>query len=196
MSKQQFKVGDRVRILSNFLALPTKGATGTIIPDKPNTICAASGRYIKLDNPAAGTSVVWVRLYDLELIEPNKPPVIVITSDGKTTTATLRKGKKVIKTATATCSEKDTFDFSEGARVAFERLHGRDPFPREKKPEYYNGKIVCISSVPPRLFTVGRVYKVVDGRFRADNGDYSRKYSSVGEINQKFGSQFAELVED
>ena len=47
---------------------------------------------------------------------------IIITSDGKTTTARLVDGKKTVKTAQAVCSCSDTFDFTTGAKIAFERL--------------------------------------------------------------------------
>lgn len=47
---------------------------------------------------------------------------IVITTDGKTTTAKLYKGDKVTNTAEAHCSPDDTFDFCEGAKIALERL--------------------------------------------------------------------------
>lgn len=47
---------------------------------------------------------------------------IIITTDGTTTTARLIEGKTTIKTATATCSPDDTFDFDKGARLAFDRL--------------------------------------------------------------------------
>lgn len=49
-------------------------------------------------------------------------PKIVITTDGKTTTAKLyRHGEKTVK-AIAKCDPRDTFDFMEGARIAFDRL--------------------------------------------------------------------------
>lgn len=95
-------------------------------------------------------------------------PVIVITSDGVTTTATRRIGKAIDVTATAQCHPGDAFDFDEGARIAFERLCGRDPFP--KKPEAYNGRMICMESSCP-WWTVGKIYEVVDGRITADSGD-------------------------
>lgn len=52
-------------------------------------------------------------------------PKIVITTDGKTTTAKLFEGKKVIKTAQAKCSPEDKFDFNIGAAIAIERLTGQ-----------------------------------------------------------------------
>lgn len=101
-------------------------------------------------------------------------PVIVITSDGVTTTATRRIGKTIQATATAKCNPGDTFDFEEGARIAFERLCGRDPFPDNQKspaaPETYNGRMVCVESPYP-WWTVGKIYEVVDGRITADDGD-------------------------
>lgn len=49
-------------------------------------------------------------------------PTVVITTDGKTTTATLREGKKIIKTGKAVCADSDEFDFMTGAEIAFTRL--------------------------------------------------------------------------
>lgn len=95
-------------------------------------------------------------------------PVIVITSDGVTTTATRRIGKTIQATATAKCNPSDTFDFDEGARIAFERLCGRDPFP--EKPKAYNGRMICAESPYP-WWTVGKIYEVVDGRITANDGD-------------------------
>ena len=95
-------------------------------------------------------------------------PVIVITSDGVTTTATRRIGKTIQATATAKCNPGDRFDFEEGARIAFERLCGRDPFP--EKPEAYNGRMICAESPYP-WWTVGKIYEVVDGRITANDGD-------------------------
>lgn len=94
-------------------------------------------------------------------------PVIVITSDGVTTTATRRIGKAIQATATSKCNPGDSFDFEEGARIAFERLCGRDPFP--EKPKAYNGRMICAESPYP-WWTVGKIYEVVDGRITANNG--------------------------
>ena len=45
-------------------------------------------------------------------------PVTVITTDGVTTTATLREGKRVIRTASAKCDPRDTFGYETGAKLA------------------------------------------------------------------------------
>jgi hypothetical protein len=47
---------------------------------------------------------------------------IVITTDGRVTTARLIDGKRTIKTATATCSPEDEFNFEYGAALACSRL--------------------------------------------------------------------------
>lgn len=47
---------------------------------------------------------------------------IVITHDGKTTTAVLYCGDKKVRDASAKCHEDDTFDFMTGASLALERL--------------------------------------------------------------------------
>lgn len=100
-------------------------------------------------------------------------PVIVITSDGVTTTATRRIGKAIQVTATAKCNPGDTFDFEEGARIAFERLCGRDPFPEKTEstttPKAYNGRMICAESPYP-WWTVGKIYNVVGGRITANDG--------------------------
>lgn len=101
-------------------------------------------------------------------------PVIVITSDGVTTAATRRLGKDIQASATARCNPGDTYDFDEGARIAFERLCGRDPFPEKREstatPKTYNGRVVCAESPYP-WWTIGKIYEVVDGRITADDGD-------------------------
>ena len=55
----------------------------------------------------------------LELVTTKK---IVITTDGKITTATLYDGKQKIKSAEAKCAPSDTFDFNYGASLALSRL--------------------------------------------------------------------------
>lgn len=111
---------------------------------------------------------------------------IIITSDGKTTTARLFDGEKnAVKTAKAVCADSDTFDFITGSKIAFERL---TQTAEEKKPEKKSVHDIFISQVNPqkepavkevhrkakageyikiltdgfygKFFTVGKVYKV------------------------------------
>lgn len=65
---------------------------------------------------------------------------IVITADGKTTTAKLYDGKKFVESAKAVCSPDDEFDFNIGATIALERLtghvHGQLESTLEEKPKF------------------------------------------------------------
>ena len=54
---------------------------------------------------------------------------IVITTDGKTTTAKMYDGKSCIKVSESRCCPSDTFDFQTGAEITFNRLFGE----QEKK---------------------------------------------------------------
>lgn len=206
MIKQQFKVGDRVMVTRDVLGIRCAGKTGTIIEDFPFTVCRENGRYVRFDTPAESCEGprdwVWTFNDEIKLLhEKKKYPVIVITTDGKTTTATMREGKKVIKTATAKCSDKDTFDFAEGARIAFERLQGRDPFPKkeeEKRPERPK-KLVCVKAWGFNL-KAGKVYSAywIGDRFVLDlgfsgeirDGKYRVGFGSIGE------ALFIPFVED
>lgn len=153
MNKQKFKVGDRVRIVKACVDTSSVGVIGEIDTIDP-TGCNLP--YLAEIECEGYRPKIWC--YEVEHVK-TKLPVIVITSDGKTTTATLREGKKVIKTASAKCSDKDTFDFAEGARIAFEWLQGRDPFPKEKKPER-PGKLVCVKEGCGGFFEAGKVYGI------------------------------------
>lgn len=198
MNKQQFKVGDRVRIVKDFASGedPYKriGKLATIL----NLIGYPDYLFIvRVDGEPEAIIV-----NEVELVK-TMYPVVVITADGKTTTATMREGKKVIKTATATCSDKDTFDFAEGARIAFERLQGRDPFPKEQKPER-PGKLLCVKEGVNGFFEAGKVYGI-KWRTGSDVFDFGGRRAGYAGYYQdgkyiapsSFGNaEFIPLVED
>jgi hypothetical protein len=114
MSKCKFKVGDKVRIVRNTGNSSKDKFVGKIVTiGEVNPI----NLYPYILNPDNGW--LW-RDDDFELVVCQEK--IVITTDGKTTTAVkyCEDGKKV--TATAKCSPEDTFDFNVGAKLAMERL--------------------------------------------------------------------------
>ena len=61
---------------------------------------------------------------------------IVITTDGKTTTAKMYDGKSCIKVSEARCCPSDSFDFQTGAEIAFNRLFGEPK--NEFSPEQFD----------------------------------------------------------
>lgn len=187
MSK--FKIGDRVRIVREFpnnFSMPQRtfynGTTATLERFRNHTqfpygVRLESGAYITVNE-----------------IEPiRKQPVIVITTDGKTTTATKRVGKQVICTASARCDPRDTFDFNTGAELAFKRLRMTE----KPVPKYYNGRIVCIDTHEQVCWTLGKIYPVVDGRIRFDDGSACKRHPfvSLKDLNEWFVADFVEVVD-
>ena len=86
---------------------------------------------------------------------------IVITTDGTITTAKLYENGKCTKTGEAKCNHKvDTFDFNEGAKLAFERLTSKYPVGTkvEVKGNLKRGKLVIQYSSKADL---KRLYKIL-----------------------------------
>lgn len=117
---------------------------------------------------------------------------IIITADGKTTTARLFDGKSLIKLAEAKCHPDDDFDFETGAKLAFDRLISKE------KSVYYNGIVKCIKEDVAGRFRVSKVYKVVDGYFVNPDGERQHTdhapYKSISDANFWIVAIFAEVT--
>lgn len=128
-----------------------------------------------------------------EMLEPIRNEKIVITSDGVTTTARKYDGKKLIKEAKAVCSKDDVFNFEVGANLAMERL-------LEKKPKFYNGKVVCIETPDFSIgFTKGKIYRFAEG-FMLDDDNEVRPATlipveSFEDLERKHPGIWLEVVE-
>lgn len=108
------KVGDRIRILRD------RARSADVYKGDEFTVKTVYGIKGKID---VNFDPDWEFLAeDYEIIPPAPSLKIIITTDGTTTTARLMDGKATLRTATATCSPSDTFDFDKGARLAFDRL--------------------------------------------------------------------------
>lgn len=121
----KFKVGDRVKIVSN----PGRWAHCLSVGS-----CARVSKVDNTDNSLEVTGDLnghscaqWVGFEDVATLELQK---IVVTSDGETTTARLFSGKELVKSATAKCSPSDEFVFETGAVLALDRL--LDPVTKAK----------------------------------------------------------------
>lgn len=70
----------------------------------------------------------------------------------------------------------------------------------ERKPEYYNGKVVCINDNNSIFFTKGKVYKVekgiVDNDGHTEPHYFDAPIKSIDDLNSRSSIKFIELVED
>ena len=82
-------------------------------------------------------------------------PKVVITTDGKTTTAKMYEGEKLLKTAESNCSPEDTFDFAVGAKLALERV-------TEKEPKFKIGQFVRVIENDTCQFFKGQPVKITE----------------------------------
>ena len=137
MSK--FKVGDKVRVksdLSRKMYYMENRAYDCLFTHEMDrflgrivTICGIDENryYISEDN--MGFHWVDEMFVSVEAEQPRRE-FIVIRRSGAETIAELRYDREVIKSAKATCAPSDTFDLDTGAKLAFDRLMGRE----EPKP--------------------------------------------------------------
>lgn len=113
-------------------------------------------------------------------------PKVVITTDGKTTTAKMYEGKKVLKTAKSQCSPEDTFDFAVGAKLALERV-------TEKEPKFKIGQFVRViendtcqffKGQPVKITEVSKDYVMCEGylRYRQIIGTQLLRYEMIESI--------------
>ena len=130
----KFKVGDKVRIVfgDGFIEW---------VSDMRKFI----GKTVTISEVSEDSKHPWFRIAghyfhwnecDAELIEQPRREFIVIRRDGAKTIAELRHDREIIKSGTAICNASDTFDFQTGAKLAFDRLMGRDEPKPEPKPAH------------------------------------------------------------
>jgi len=86
---------------------------------------------------------------------------IVIRRSGAETIAELRHDREVIKSAKATCAPSDTFDFDTGAKLAFDRLMGREEPKPAPQPAH---RFKVGDRVEHEVFGIGQVKHVANDR--------------------------------
>ena len=154
----KYKVGDKVRIVSdmlpmdNFNPLMKKwlGKTVTIRDVLYNTYLIEEDI---ADRPPIGWR--WQEGWISGLAEPEQAPYTVeLRFDGMITTATLKRNGRDVKAAEARCNPKDTYSRAEGARVAVERLFEKKP--KESKPKI-GDKFVIVGNTCHHNFRIGEI---------------------------------------
>lgn len=169
-SATKYKIGDRVIIEETNIeyAAPLRGKNivGTIVSIDENR---THPYFIKSDYNKYGLYCK-VKCLASELYNEK----IVITHDGKTTTATMYCYDGTKKVATARCAPEDTFDFNFGAKLTMERLMEKVA-PVEKDKYAVGDRIFAEDNInchPGGAW--GTVVEVLDKRIHAE--DYAVKF--------------------
>lgn len=115
----KFKVGDRVRVLDGS---KIEGYEGSWVPDMKEYV--GNVYTIARMHPSGSYCLKGIPfIYDERGLERVwNPGKIVITTDGRITTAKLYRHGELTQKAVVTCSPEDTFDFATGAELALDRL--------------------------------------------------------------------------
>lgn len=141
MAKYKYKVGDKVRIVSERTFRMNNFGKMDKWLGKVMTIRSAgqfSSIYRMEEDYGENYGCGW--LWDDSMIaglaNPDRSSLIVeIQFDGNTTRATLKRGGREVKSAEARCSQEDTFDRGEGAKVAVNRLFAKKEKAKKKEPK-------------------------------------------------------------
>lgn len=153
----KFKVGDIV--VGNSKADVRYGITctgwkGKVFEITKNRIGVESAEY-------TGDAFFCVDPSCFDLVKSSYP-TIIITTDGTTTTAMMRRGKEIIKSESVKLYHKDTFDHATGAKLALDRLFGIEPVKqevREAKREAKVGEWIRVLCTPISKFNHGLIKK-------------------------------------
>lgn len=161
MSK--FKKGDKVVAKKGApYNITTNGWIGEVL-----SADSESG-YMNVRSESSSTSGFTVnsKYFDL-LPKKTEEEKIVVTANGKTTTAKLYNGKTVVKTAEAKCSPDDEFNFLTGAHLAVSRLCGVDSNVKSIEPEckIKPGDFVKIIHTECHHFPLGAIVEVKSVEF-------------------------------
>lgn len=185
----KYKVGDHVIIEESNIESSTRVYAG-----KSGTICKLASdpnyayRYIVHPDDWTIEGGVYCKVKSLV---PHTEK-IVITNDGKTTTATLYDNDTKVKSASAKCSPDDKFDFAIGAAIAMDRLYPEKSEPKEEAtPKYLDCKFVLtdLTGHMGMYFTEDKVYTMVGGRVENDCGTlwpYNPAISDVDDLRAYF----------
>lgn len=187
----KFKIGDKVRIT---------GCRDDATDHLDGKVGEVVNVYVTdIDVKVKGDPYPWcIWNHNAELVNRVHKDKIVISHDGKTTTAALCHEDGTKKTATANCAPEDKFDFFAGAELALKRLIGKEDVGMKKPeiPKYYNGKVVCVKSEFTRDFTIGKVYEFVDGAVKDNRGASRFVGHRITDLNEIKGAwEFIPFVE-
>lgn len=135
MKKCKFKVGDIVKpnkkadrysiTNRNYVAKGRVASIGNIDDDESFTLEVIEWKS-KKPQGNIGNIFVAISVDCFDLVAASSTQELHVTTDGKTTYAILKENGKVVKRARADCDPRDEFDFETGARLAIDRVFGKE----------------------------------------------------------------------
>ena len=158
-----FKIGDWVRVKSNFWGKDVVGKVFQITGKRPDFSF----------QQAAWTCNKMPYWIEERFLEPMSQKILIM-QDEKNPKTVIARNLLTNKKAEAKCAPADEFDFATGAQLALDRLLNKEhSFKKKEKPQYYNGKVVCVEydGGLSEFFTVGKVYTVKDGVIMSNTGN-------------------------
>lgn len=179
----KFKVGDHVVSHCDSYGITKTGWTGVV-----TGFCIGDEDMMRVrgDNSVGGFAVFDVSIDDFDLVCNHDK--IVITTDGKTTTATHYDGKRVISKKIARCNPEDTFDFLTGAALAFDRLTGREETKKRDLREYLTPGVFGRTDKCGAFVIIGTIMTFKDGGWMSVS-DYS-----ADNLESKHGGKIEYIV--
>lgn len=179
----KFRVGDRVVGNDrNVYIITGKGWRGEVVAVHNGGRITARGPGSFFIGAPTVSCIVSADAFDLDTgakPAPDKPAnKVVVTTDGKTTTARMYSGKDVVNTATARCAPGDEFKFETGAAIAVNRLLG---VPEIKPAEPAFDRAMLVNGRFGRM-SDGKWFVVVGDTLVYDNGRWDEIHAD-GEYN-------------
>ena len=146
----KFKVGDIVKPNDKsvgWLAITYKGnmLEGVVVHSEDDWFSVKITKMAKGDRCYEGRTFTIVRPECFDLVYRKQE--LHVTSDGTTTHAVLKEGGKVVKRAQAVCSPDDEYSFETGARLAVDRVFGKETEKKEPKFKFEIGDAVKVSNI-------------------------------------------------
>lgn len=198
MSK--FKVGDRVRGIRGRI----EGYEGAVVETDTGSFGDSILCRFKNFNGHDGNGCTkrgkdydtsdhrYVYPHEIELISRPNETIVIYRKDDKVIALDKRTSKKT----EAKCHPDDEFDFSIGAKLAFERL-----LEEPEKEQYYNGKIIFTKG--DSVFKTGHIYDVIDGKIKiplcGDSIPTIFAFKSLKDVKKYFSGRWShetlELIE-
>lgn len=173
----KFKVGDIVKPNDKSVEVCNVTKKGnmlegevTYIDEKDKTMSVLIKKMAKGLRFHEGLEFMNLKMDCFDLVLPKRE--LHVTSDGTTTHAVLKEGGKVVERAKAVCSPDNEYRFETGARLAVDRVFGKDEKSAEEKGAAHEPKF---------KFKIGDVVRVVNG---------GKTYTSYADIMLQYGADY------